>query len=335
MLLLGIGIGVQANSGLGHPHIKLLPKFFNNFSIFFQYFFNIFHIRCAKYNHMITFAKFFLMLEAFDTVSDFLLNPEHRDKWFYELLKEFEADGGSVIGRGSKGHVYSHPKWPYVIKLFEKDDEYLKFVRYSYMNPGPNFPKFYGKPQKIVPYYKRMEESATQYITRIEKLYPLTSEEFDEFEKYENVVSRHILYSKDPTILVNHWGDDAETYFKELENEVKEIPPDIYQLFISKNMIDTVSEKEQWGVPDWHSKNVMKRKNGDLVLIDPVWEGHVFDAHRDYDQSVADLTGADGGYEERNPLQGGESPKKKRVKKKKVKVAPVEPEVYSSDDIPF
>jgi S-methylmethionine-dependent homocysteine/selenocysteine methylase len=47
---------------------------------------------------MISFSEFYLIKEAFDTVTEFMLNPENSDKDYDELIAEFEASGGEVIG---------------------------------------------------------------------------------------------------------------------------------------------------------------------------------------------------------------------------------------------
>ena len=96
--------------------------------------------------------KNFLLNEEFDKVSDFLLNPEHRNKTFNELLSEFQKSGGKYIGSGKYGQVFDHPNWQYVIKVFPDDPQYLSFARFAYKNPHPSFPKFWGPPQRIVPF---------------------------------------------------------------------------------------------------------------------------------------------------------------------------------------
>jgi hypothetical protein len=104
---------------------------------------------------MISFKEFVLK-EEFDSVSDFLLNPEHRNKTFNQLLDEFEKSGGKFIGSGKYGQVFEHPSWKYVIKVFQNDPEYLSFARFAYRNPHPSFPKFYGPPQRIIPFIEEL-----------------------------------------------------------------------------------------------------------------------------------------------------------------------------------
>jgi hypothetical protein len=78
--------------------------------------------------------------------------------------------------------------------------------------------------------------------------------------------------------------------------------------------------------PDYHSGNFMMRRNGDIVIIDPFWEGsspyadllaqrELFDMDFDYDEPDQDVI-------------GGQFPKKKRIKK-------VKPYIHDDSDIPF
>ncbi len=237
---------------------------------------------------MIPFSQFFLIKEAFDTVSEFMLNPEHSDKDYDQLIAEFEASGGQVIGSGSFGIVYSHPKWSYVLKVFAWDDPYLKFARYAYTKPHPSFPKFYGKPQRVVPQYTRYKDEAKQYLARIEKLNPAP----------ENVLSSidarlllffHLRENKDAI-------KDRVEYMKLLDR-VKKLPKPVYNLleglYLLRRDLPDLN-------PDLHPENVMMRDDGQYVWIDPVWTGD--------DNSENPLTTAmtDEDYEPENMLRGGQ-----------------------------
>jgi len=290
---------------------------------------------------MITFSKFFYLNESFDTVSDFLLNPEHRDKYFWELMKDFEDSGGKKLGSGSYGTVLSHPKWPYVIKIFEKDDHYLRFVRHAYKNTFPAYPKFYGPPQKIVPFYTRRPSSPTLYISRIEKLEMLSDEEFAEINKIRWAVDKYYLYKTKPEVLRAHNPNerDRALVMDELHKKILDIPRNIYNVLIGENLLlDHLKEWDKGGAPDWHKGNIMKRSNGDYVLIDPIWEGYEFNAYRDHDEAVRREAGY---YDDEIPdyvppkdLRGGELPKKKRVKKKPPTPVQAEPDPID-DELPF
>lgn len=253
-------------------------------------------------------------------------------------MKEFEASGGKQIGSGKYATVYWHPKWPYVLKTFTKDDMFLKFARFAYKNPYPPFPKFYGPPKKVVPFYTREQRDKEIYIVRIEKLEPLTDDEFLALNEADYKLTRYFFY-KIPGNIHGMFEDEIRKEMVELEKYVSNLPREIYNVLVGKNMLEEVMKKEEWaGAPDWHKGNIMKRANEEYVLIDPVWEGYSFNAYRDHDEAMRAEAGyfddEDPNYVEPKELRGGELPKTKRIKKPK----PVkEPEPYDDgdDDIPF
>lgn len=221
----------------------------------------------------------------FDTISDFLLNPAHRDKQFYELVKEFVASGGIEHNGGRYGTVFEHPSWPYVIKLFYEDACYLKFARFAYRNPHPAFPKLYGQPQRIVPFYKRDVSSRTQYVARMEKLFPIPDQELlrtivdSEFLVYNFFNAKKLGHENQEVErdeLVGTYGNRRmETRkVKVFQNafDIFKKYPQTYKLFEGWYILQTNKVAPNCS-PDVHSKNFMQRANGELVLIDPFWEG--------------------------------------------------------------
>jgi hypothetical protein len=209
---------------------------------------------------MISFEQYFFLYEAFDTVSEFMLNPENAEKNYEELVDEFKKSGGKILGSGSYGIVYHHPNWPYVLKVFSWDDPYLKFVRYAYKNPHPSFPKFYGPPQRVIPQYRRYKDEAKQYLARMEKLEPAPSTVFESL----NIRGLLYFYYKDNPREIK----DRLEYIK-LSSKMKSLPKEIYNLYEGLYLI----KKNVTNTPDLHAENIMMRKNGEYVWIDPVWEG--------------------------------------------------------------
>lgn len=236
---------------------------------------------------MISFSEFYLIKEAFDTVTEFMLNPEHSNKDYDQLIAEFEASGGKVIGSGSFGIVYSHPKWPYVLKVFSWDDPYLKFARYAYDNPHPSFPKFYGKPQRVVPHYTRYKDEAKQYLTRIEKLNPVPS---GILNKLDVNLMLYFHFKENPQLIKDRMQ------FMKLSSKIKSLPKEIYNLlegwYLLRRDLSDLN-------PDIHPDNVMMRDDGQYVWIDPVWTGN--------ENSENPLTAAmtDEDFESENMLRGG------------------------------
>jgi hypothetical protein len=281
--------------------------------------------------------KNWLLQEVFDTVFDFLLNPEHRNKTWEELMQEFKASGGQIIGQGKFGQVFTHPQWKYVLKMYN-DKYYTSFVRFAYRTNHSAFPKFYGLPQKIVPFYKRFNEQAVSYIVRMEKLNPITDSQIfnlirdlwwegtqyieemkygtheREYEKtmYPDFSERR--KGKEPWIVkIKH--------YERVIAAIKQYPA-LFKLFEG---IKLLHDAKLQGMFDFHANNFMQRNTGELVIIDPLWAGS--NPYADYDAAMKAEIGYEGDDYDREPeLIGGQLPKK--IKKKITKIQP-------RDDIPF
>ena len=260
-----------------------------------------------------------VLTEAFDTVSDFMLNPEHRDKTWHQLMGEFEASGGKSVGSGKYASVFDHPSWPYVLKLFSQDDQYIPFVRFAYRNPHPSFPKFFGPPQRIVPFYKRTDDEAKKYLVRIEKLKPLSKEIGEWLGKFIRDGAHYIKGKKEGVNFVDRrrntdrrirQGEPEHVEhnpYQHVENMLDRFPK-LYETFEGWNIIMHSGMK---GAMDPHATNFMQRSNGDIVITDPLWAGS--NPYADH-QAMMDLETDRWGNEEppEPTLMGGELPKKKR-----------------------
>ena len=218
---------------------------------------------------MLTFRLF---VEGFDKISDFMLNPEHRNKELNQLVDEFKKSGGEVLGYGSKSQTYSHPSWPYVLKVFSNNEFFLKFARFAYAHPHSGFPKFYGPPQRVVPFFTRYNTSAKIYLTRTEKLYHVE-------KKFAQMVFYILNYPKEPSTAVNLTGNAKIQV--DLRNEFIKKHPEIEPLFEAKEILNKSGLPGAW---DESADNLMKRKDGSLVLNDPFWEGS--NPYKDYDAAM-------------------------------------------------
>lgn len=82
-----------------------------------------------------------------------------------QVVQRLYDHGFQHLGRGMYGVVVTHPRLPYVLKLFDaQDTAYLQFVN-MVQNSGenPHFPRFRGKPIKL---------TARTWAIRMEKLAP-------------------------------------------------------------------------------------------------------------------------------------------------------------------
>lgn len=217
---------------------------------------------------MLRFAEFYdLFEEAFDTVSEFFLNPEHSSKTFTQVMREFKQSGGEVLGQGSFGIVLSHPSWPYILKLFPRDDCYLKFVRFTYSHPFPSYPKFYGLPKRILPQFMRGLTMENPYIVRMEKLVsPSNSYQVaDQIEEMLLDLREKGIHDDSEYTLAKHvsiFGSSNAQYFNIIKGLLM--------------MRDTLKECKL----DIHGGNIMFReKDNEWVWVDPVWSGWSSEGH--------------------------------------------------------
>lgn len=296
--------------------------------------------------------KHWLLQEQFDTVSDFILNPQHRNKTWGQLESEFRADGGEILGAGKYGTVFNHPKWNYVLKLYD-DELYTRFVRYAYKNPFPSFPKFFGPPQRVLPFYKRSRAETELYLVRMEKLEPITNSEWDViFKNYQNGISYlDVLQSGQLDREEDEWIKNSPEAIKAGKPRYVQAKVKINQKFYQQ-VIDAIKNNPKLltlfeglrmlqrsgmpGVLDMHKDNIMKRANGDFVIIDPFWHGS--NPYQDYDAVRRAETDSYPDYDEPELFPGGKFPpskarqlarKRKSQEKQRLRLQ------ASYDDTPF
>jgi len=253
----------------------------------------------------------YLINEAFDSVYSFLLNPEHDNTEWYDLIRKFELHGGKILGQGKYATVMEHPSWKYVLKVFSQDVPYLKFVRFALKNPRSSFPVFYDKPRKIVPHFKRYADQSYLYVVKTEKLYPIDNDIFKDIKFYlyysHNFVDDMLASSNKNTSKM--WIDNKNK-LKSLESKYPSLPQ-------FRKDYNFLINNTNFGKLDIYVKNIMQRPNGEFVLTDPFWEGEslhqmqnrVIDAEIDH-------------YDDEPPrptLKGGELPRKLKTKTKSPK----------------
>jgi hypothetical protein len=195
----------------------------------------------------------------------------------------------------------------------------------------------------------RSNLNETYFVCKIEKLYPVTKE-LGEFiaHNIENLWSSYLwIYSTtnaQRAEFAEKWGPDhsrdysANTPFSFIMPDgtsTKISHRDLFKKFswlrtftrAYINVMDNVR-----GAPDLHANNFMQRKDGTIVIIDPVWAGEspyqAYDrmARSEYDQ-YADF------YDEEPEMVSGPSYLKKNQPKPKEKN---EPDYYEDDpNMPF
>lgn len=266
--------------------------------------------------------KLIKLFESFDKVSDLLSDPRNNEKTIWQLLDDFKAKGGEILGNGKFATVLFRPSWKYVVKIFSDDVPYLKFVRFVLKNPRPSFPVFYDKPRRIIPNYKRHKSNTYLYVVKTEKLLPITTREYGDIIFYTSYDTEH---SGEMASDGNQTWVFIYNKMKKLEQEKPSFPQ------FKKDYNFMLDSAHDIGSPDIHSKNIMKRNDGTLVLADPFWVGET--PYQTHDR----LLKAEIGYDEdeyrdteQDMIKGGEKFKQPKLPK------PVKSEPKSSnDDVPF
>lgn len=162
-----------------------------------------------------------------------------RDK-FNNLVQALEKQGWRKLGSGVFAQVLEHPKFPYVIKMFANDPAYMRYFNWARQNQdNPHVPKIRGKFIKI---------ANDVYAIRMEKLIQLPQYNDPMFVDYVSPELKHrtLGYIFDP-----------KNY-----DYLKENYPKLYEVIAAINSMVKYT--------DIHSENVMMRKDGTLVITDPM-----------------------------------------------------------------
>ena len=175
-------------------------------------------------------------------------------------------------------------------------------------NPRSSFPVFYDKPRKFVPRFKRDVSQAYLYIVKTEKLSPITKDILKDIEYY-------LYYSYDfLDDMINRYKDKDgyETMWVEMKNRMFNLEKKYPSLPTFKKdyqfLLESSYEDARFGELDLHYRNIMQRSNGELVIIDPFWEGET--PHQQHAKLVSREIGNFPDEPTTPMLKGGELPKK-------------------------
>lgn len=137
---------------------------------------------------------------------------------FIDKLKQ-EGYRQYLIGEGAYAGVFAKPDDPYVIKLFQQDPGYEKFLSYVLSNQqNPHVPRIKGKPVTIEKYYK---------IVRLEKLSKYSTDQH--LDTYTRIVGYVADYGKPYANVSNS---------KKLEKQYPQLIPLLQELSKHKYMLD-------------------------------------------------------------------------------------------------
>lgn len=267
----------------------------------------------------------------------------------HQLYKLLEKLGIHIINGGSYGTILTSSKWNYVVKLFESDPYYLSFVKFVLAHPNKHYPKFGRAPLEMHAFYTRdFNASDKMWLLKIEKL-----------QELDKQTSEYLILNLDHAQTVAYWLDTEHT--RQQSKEYLDVNPSHRAPFTymdgSKHKVSTRewAMAHEWlisvarayraifmnddimGAEDFHARNFMKRSDGTIVIIDPVWEGS--NPYKEYDAWYRTITDADNGGEyDEQPLKVGPryDYQIKRDSEEKLK-AKKSPPAYddADDDIPF
>jgi hypothetical protein len=144
-----------------------------------------------------------------------------------EFIENLRREGYKkyLIGEGLYAGVFARPGDSYVIKLFQQDPGYEKFLKYILVNQqNPHVPQIKGKPVTIQKYYK---------IVRLEKLAKMSSDHH--MDTYNRIISYVSDYGKSYANTLNLY--QLETQYPQLIPLLQELSKNKYLLDLSKNNI--------------------------------------------------------------------------------------------------
>jgi thiamine kinase-like enzyme len=190
----------------------------------------------------------------------------------FRLLKRHGID---FVGAGRYGHVFTSPKWDYVVKLFRDDPTYLRYVNYVLKHPNnEHFPKIVKRPLHMHMFHKRPESDDKMWLVKIEKLEPVD----ENMAWFLGHVAADIAYYKiteNPDIdkkLSAVDLPDGTTAHDMSYNDLLDECPWLGSLVDAWVQIALHAAKPTDHM-DTNMDNFMQRKDGTIVLIDPMWEG--------------------------------------------------------------
>lgn len=168
-------------------------------------------------------------------------NSRPDNRWI--ATEVLDRAGWEIIGSGSFGSVYEKDGVPYVLKLYDADDDaYKAFLSLVQRHPNPHFPKLVGKPMRVSPGF---------YGVRMEKL--------GQYHGMPDLFAHYLRYRDVDDLPADGWAasrlGDAEELFYE--------KPD---LKVALDLIHTLTPPYQLDITP---HNIMVRGTT-VVFIDPV-----------------------------------------------------------------
>lgn len=168
---------------------------------------------------------------------------------FIELVRQLKAEGYEFIAHGQFSEVYAKPSGDEVIKIGRRMDAGYVWADYSLGSTSPHVPRV-----KEVKRHRGACASDDFYSVRMERLEPVEYLSGEEGKTYERLCDTLRLKT-------------ATFYSTWRAFEPMEIPASLEDLVTE---IKGLAQQRDFGL-DFYPKNVMRRKDGTLVVTDPVY----------------------------------------------------------------
>lgn len=192
-----------------------------------------------------------------------LLGFADKGKHRSEFIQFLSDNGYSKTAEGVFGQVYTKPGDDFVIKLSKQlDPFYLRFAEYAKGKNDPHLPKL-----KIKSFIPQGETLSYGFIAFIEKLQPLTLDKHEDWllhlalSAFSKIANKQITLAKQISILkTNDFYDEIVATIRENKS-----------LFLSMNRFKRAMKNTSGNFQyDLKIDNLMKRKDGTIVIIDPL-----------------------------------------------------------------
>lgn len=201
-----------------------------------------------------------------------------------EITRILKSSGYKKIGHGADATVWIKGDSAYILKILmpeyqniEQAAEIFKnFVNFCIENQDlPSVPKFLPVDGE---YYSFFEIKGKTYVqVFMERLYPIPKGSYDEgmvwfledFAKEPDSWDQILAKLSTPQIWLPFWKKKDAIFFAETtKNLSKQQKLKFHLLFATMQVLHRTGKINQYGW-DLHTANIMKRDNGDLVIIDP------------------------------------------------------------------
>lgn len=174
--------------------------------------------------------------------------------------------GTKVLGGGAYGTVIQSSNSDVVYKVLESDAGYMRFVRLVQQYPDKHYPKIY-KVKNLTSFFKRYRvQNDKFYVIALETLFPID-------EKKTGMKATFIA-----SLLNTYSPKEAPKLMPNGHNNINQVPtseflqfmPELKSLWTAYMKVKGALQESSDYFPDIHTGNLMMRKDGTVVITDPM-----------------------------------------------------------------